>query len=69
MHPNHMLSAMVDDRRRQLIGEAAAFRLARPAQLGQERFVRFVRHAVSSRLVRLGQGLAGTPVPAAGPQA
>ena len=69
MHPNHMLRAMVEDRRRQVIVDAGALRRGGPTLISAvlDRAVRLAHRVAVSRDIRSGQPVAG-PVAAAGPR-
>ena len=69
MHPNHMLRAMVEDRRRQVSFEAGALRRGGPVPISAlpDRIVRLARRVAVSRHAPRVQTVAG-PIPAAGPR-
>lgn len=69
MHPNHMLRAMVDDRRRQVISDAGTLRPGAPARSGAvlDRISRLARRGAVSWTARAGQPIAG-PVAVIDPQ-
>ncbi len=70
MHPDHMLRAMVDDRRRPVIFEAGLSRRGGPIRTGAmlDRIVRLARWVAVSRPARPGQTGPGL-APAGGPHA
>ncbi len=66
MHPHAMLQAMVADHRRELIVDAMAVRRAAEGQSRPIRPLAGTRRSMGYLLVRLGQALAGAPIPTGG---